>query len=89
MRRSKPSKNFRKGNVLRVPAPLPAELTLADIEELVRNDKLDQFLDEHDIADSDEPLPAPLKFGQRPAFDRSTFDIEAYTRAIELEFKKI
>ena len=89
MRRSKPSKNFGKGNVLGISIPFAAKLTLTDIEELAKNDKLEQFLSERGVENFAEGQPpVPLKFGQRPAFDRSMFDFEAYSKAIEREFKK-
>lgn len=63
---------------------------LLHISQLATEDKLDAFLDELGIPDFEDELvpPEPRKFGSRPPFDRSTFDLEAYTSEIERHFKK-
>jgi hypothetical protein len=60
------------------------------IFELARRDRLDSFLEEHGVPEFEDSLalPAPRKFRSRPAFDRSSFDIAAYTSEIERHFKK-
>ena len=63
---------------------------LAYIYELTVNGQLDSFLAELGVPEfEDTPESSePRKFRSRPEFDRSTFDIEAYTLEIEREFKK-
>jgi hypothetical protein len=63
---------------------------LKKISMLAASDRLDEFLTEHGVPEFDDsvPLPARRKFGSRPAFDRSSFDIAAYTLEIERHFKK-
>ena len=63
---------------------------LLHISALAANGQLDLFLAEHGVPEfEDAPaLPAPRKFGSRPAFDRSSFDIAAYTAELERHFKK-
>jgi len=60
------------------------------IYKLAAEDRLDAFLKERGVPDFDDdlPLPPPQKFGSRPAFDRSTFDFEAYSAEIEQHLKK-
>lgn len=60
------------------------------IYQLAAEGRLDSFLKERGVPDFDDgsPLPEPQKFGSRPAFDRSTFDFEAYSSEIERHFKK-
>ena len=63
---------------------------LKKISVLATSDRLDEFLTEHGVPELDDslPLPAHRKFGSRPAFDRNSFDIAAYTAEIERHFKK-
>lgn len=63
---------------------------LETIFMLETSDQLDELLTELGVPDfEDEPiLPGPRKFGSRPPFDRSSFDIAAYTAEIESHFKK-
>jgi len=64
---------------------------LLDISALAAEGRLDAFLDEHDVPKFEDnvTLPAPpRKFGSRSAFDRSTFDYEAYSSEIERHLKK-
>lgn len=60
------------------------------IYQLAAEGRLDSFLKERGVPDFDDDsrLPEPQKFGSRPAFDRSTFDFEAYSSEIERHFKK-
>lgn len=60
------------------------------LSRLASEDKLDAFLDGLGVPDfENEPmLPGTRRFGSRPAFDRSSFDIAAYTAEIESHFKK-
>jgi hypothetical protein len=63
---------------------------LAYIHDLAASNRLDELLAELGVPDFDESIPVqePRKFGSRPTFDRSSFDIEAYTAEIERHFKK-
>lgn len=63
---------------------------LETIFKLETGDQLYELLTELGVPDFDEniPMPEPRKFGSRPRFDRSSFDIEEYTAEIERHFKK-
>lgn len=67
------------------------KLTLVDLEALVASGELDEFLDSIGVPDFKNHTVAekPRKFGERPPFDRTTFDIERYNAEIlrELDVK--
>ena len=59
--------------------------TLVEIADAAESDRLDQMLSDAGISAESvgEATPVRRKWSELEAFDRSTFDHEAYTRSLE------
>jgi hypothetical protein len=85
---AKARRRKHKGTAAKAAAE-PPSLSLFEIEGLAASGKLGIELSKRGIADFvDTPRTTPRRFSSLEAFDRSTFDYEAYSAALAAQLKK-
>lgn len=88
MAAAKARRKKRKSTAAKATADAPS-LSLVEIEALAASGKLGIELSKRGIANfADTPRTTPRRFSSLEAFDRNTFDYEAYCAALAAQLKK-